>query len=158
MLRVSTSTLFRTGAQSIGARQSDLLLAQQRMSSGKRINVPSDDPLGAADASGVRTNLSQLSSFKSNQDHATYLLNLADSTIGDSFTALQDAQEKLVAAGNGAYGDAERASLATDLQGILGRLVGLANSGDGAGGYLFAGSHENTVPFSQSGNNVSFQW
>jgi len=156
MLRVSTSTLFRTGTESIGARQRDMLLAQQRMSSGKRINVPSDDPLGAADASGIRTNLSQLSSFKSNQDHATYLLNLADSTIGDSYTALQDAQEKLVAAGNGAFGDTERASLATDLQGILGRLVGLANSGDGAGGYLFAGSHENTVPFSQTGNNVSF--
>jgi flagellar hook-associated protein 3 FlgL len=76
--------------------------------------------------------------------------------LGQVDDAMAEVQEKLVAAGNGAYSDGERLALASDLRGLLDRLVGLANSEDGAGGYLFAGSREATAPFSQSGSVVSF--
>jgi flagellar hook-associated protein 3 FlgL len=156
MLRVSTNSLFRTGETNIVSRQKELLSAQVQLSSGKRINSPADDPLGAADATAVRTSLSQFAQFKQNQDHARYTLNLQESALEQFVISVQDVQEKLVAAGNGAYGNNERASIAQELEGILGRMVGLANSGDGSGGYLFAGSRESTVPFAQSALAVSF--
>ena len=156
MLRVSTNSLYRSGELNIVARQKDLLATQVQMSLGKRIATPSDDPLGAADATAVRTSLSQFDQYKQNQDHARYVLNLQESSLKAMIDATQDVHDKLIAAGNGAYGDNERASLAQDLEGVLGRMVGLANSSDGAGGYLFAGSRESTVPFTQSGTNVSF--
>jgi flagellar hook-associated protein 3 FlgL len=156
MLRVSTNTLYRLGEQSIIDRQSELLAAQTQLSSGKRINAPSDDPLGAADATSIRAGISQFQQFKDNQDHARYLLNLGESALVGVIDSVQDIKERLVQAGNGSLSDNERASLATDLEGTLARLVGLANSSDGAGGYLFAGSRENTPPFAQSGNAVSF--
>lgn len=155
-LRVSTNTLFRTGEQNLVARQRDLLTVQTQLSSGKRINSPADDPLGAADITSIRAGLSQFEQFKENQGHARYLLNLGESALTQVVRAVQDVQEKLVAAGNGGYGDTERQALATDLEGILGRMVGLANSGDGAGGYLFAGSRENVQPFAQSALTVGF--
>lgn len=157
MLRVSTYTLFRTGEQNIVARQRELLATQTQLSSGKRINAPSDDPLGAADIASIRNGLSQFEQFKENQGHARYLLNLGESALDQFVIAVQDVKEKLIAAGNGSYGDSERAMIAQELEGILGRMVGLANSGDGAGGYLFAGARENVVPFVQSGTSVSFR-
>lgn len=156
MLRVSTLNQFRAGEENIVARQRELLVTMQQMSSGKRINGPADDPLGAADSTGIRSALSQFGQFKSNQDHASYLLNMAESTLAGFTNGLQDIKEKLVAAGNGAYGDSERKMIAGELEGILSRLVGLANAADGSGGYLFAGSRLNAAPFSQSGNQVGF--
>jgi flagellar hook-associated protein 3 FlgL len=156
MLRVSTLNQFRAGEESMVARQRELLATQQQLSSGKRINGPADDPLGAADSASIRSNLAKFAQFKSNQDHATYTLNLGESALRGFIDGLQDVQEKLVAAGNGAYGDDERRMIAGELEGVLSRLVGLANSSDGAGGYLFAGSKQSAAPFAQSGNLVSF--
>lgn len=156
MLRVSTNTLFATGEQNIVARQRELMATQTQLASGKRINTPSDDPLGAADIASIRNGLSQFEQFKENQGHARYLLSLGESSLEQFVRAVQDVQEKLVAAGNGAYGDNERLAIANELEGVLGRMVGLANSGDGAGGYLFAGSRENVVPFTRNGNSVSY--
>ncbi len=156
MLRVSTHSLYRTGELNVVARQKDLLATQVQLSLGKRIASPADDPLGAADATAVRSSLAQFSQYKQNQDHARYVLNLQESSLQQMIRSVQDVQEKLIAGGNGAYGDNERATVAQELEGILGRMVGLANSSDGAGGYLFAGARESTVPFTQSGNTVSF--
>lgn len=156
MMRVSTYSLYRTGELNVVARQRDLLASQVQMSLGKRIASPADDPLGAADATAVRSSLSQFAQYKQNQEHARYVLNLQESSLQQMIYSVQDVQEKLVAAGNGAYGDAERATVAQELEGILGRMVGLANSSDGAGGYLYAGSRESTVPFTQNGNSVTF--
>jgi flagellar hook-associated protein 3 FlgL len=156
MLRVSTNTFYRTGQQNIIDRQGDLLAAQTQLSSGKRINSPADDPVGAADATSIRAGISQFRQFKDNQDHARYLLNMGESALAGIIGSVQDVSERLVQAGNGSLNDNDRASLATDLEGTLARMVGLANSADGAGGYLFAGSRESTAPFAQSGNTVSF--
>lgn len=156
MQRVSTYNLFRAGEQSIVARQREVLTTQQQLASGKRINGPADDPLGAADGVGIRSSLAQLAQFRGNQDHARYLLSLGESTVGAVVGGLQDVQEKLVAAGNGAYSDNERRMIAGELEGVLARLVGLANASDGAGGYLFAGSREQVAPFARSGNVVGY--
>ncbi|GAB4475926.1 MAG: flagellar hook-associated protein FlgL [Burkholderiaceae bacterium] len=156
-MRVSTYMLYQSGERNIVDRSRELLATQSQLASGKRIDSPADDPLGAADATSVRASLAQFEQFKDNQGHARYLLNLGESALARFIDAVQDVQEKLVAAGNGAYGDDERRMIAQDLEGVLGRMVGLANSSDGAGGYLFAGARENAAPFAQTGNAVAFR-
>jgi len=156
MTRVSTFTFFQSGERAMMQRQEALLETQAQMSSGKRINSPSDDPVGAAVASSTRSALAQFDQIKSNQDRASYLLSLGESTLGQMVNAAQQVKEKLIAAGNGTYSNAERLSIATDLQGTLAQLVGLANSTDGAGGYLFAGSREGAAPFALSGSSVTY--
>ncbi|MFN9972075.1 MAG: flagellar hook-associated protein 3, partial [Phycisphaerae bacterium] len=124
MLRVSTANLYRSGERNILERQADLLKAQTQLASGKRINAPADDPLGAADANAIRSSLSQFAQFKDNQGHARYLLNLAESAIAGVAQTVQDVQTRLVEAGNSGLGDPERRILAADLEGQLARLVG----------------------------------
>jgi flagellar hook-associated protein 3 FlgL len=155
-MRVSTFTFFQTGEATMMERQRAMLETQTAVASGKRINSPSDDPVGAAIATSTRTALSQFDQFKSNQDRASYLLNLGESTLGQMYNATSQVKERLIAAGNGSYSDAERKALAMDVQGTLAQLVGLANGTDGAGGYLFAGAKEGAAPFSQTANTVSF--
>lgn len=148
--------MYRTGERNIVARQGELLAVQTQLSSGKRINSPSDDPIGAAEIAGLRSAVSQFQQYKDNQDHGRYLLNLGEAALEELTLAMQDVKEKLVAAGNGAYGNSERQMIAQDLEGILGRIVGLANSSDGSGGYLFSGARANVAPFAQTGTTVTF--
>ncbi len=157
MLRVSTYSFYRSGELALVERQRDVLDIQVKISSGKRINSPADDPIGAGDAAAARSSISQFEQFRDNQSHARYLLNLGETALGEFVTAVQDANEKLIAAGNGSYSNAERRAIAADLRGQLNRMIGLANSADGAGGYLFAGSREAAAPFTATDTAVTFR-
>ena len=156
MLRISTTMMFQNGEQAIGMSQSQLMSTELQMSTGKQINSPADNPVGAANVASLNGTVSQLTQFKSNQNAAQLQLNLADSTMTNFVNVVQDVQQRLVQAGDGSYSDSQRAALAQGLQGDLSQMIGLANTSDGQGGYLFAGSQQSAAPFSQTGNNVTY--
>jgi flagellar hook-associated protein 3 FlgL len=156
MLRISTYMMFQNGEQAIGMSQSQLMSTELQMSTGKQINSPADNPVGAANVASLNGTVSQLTQFKSNQNAAQLQLNLADSTMTNFLNVVQDVQQRLIQAGDGSYSDSQRAALAQGLQGDLSQMIGLANTSDGQGGYLFAGSQQSAPPFSQTGNNVTY--
>jgi len=156
MLRISTYTLFQNGEAAIGTAQSQLMQTELQLSSGKQINSPADNPIGAANVASLQGTVSQLTQFQSNQNEAQLQLNQADSTMTSLVNLVQNAQQNLIQAGDGAYSDSQRAALAQQLQGDLSQMVGLANTSDGQGGYLFAGSQQSAPPFSQVGNSVTY--
>jgi flagellar hook-associated protein 3 FlgL len=157
MLRISTYMMFQNGERAINTSQSQLLATELQMSTGKQINSPSDNPVGAANVASLDGTVSQLTQFKSNQNEASLQLNLADSTMTNFVNLIQDVQQRLVQAGDGSYSDSQRAALAQGLQGDLNQMIGLANTSDGQGGYLFAGSQQSAPPFSQTGNAVTYR-
>ena len=156
MQRVSTFMQFAVAEQAISARQRELLEAQRSISSGRRIAVPSDDPIGAATGVALRSGLAQLDQFKSNQSHARFLLNQSENAVAQVADAVLDARDRLLAAANGSLTNSDRLMLARDLEGVLARIVGLANSPDGIGGFLFAGTKEGAPPFAVDDDGVSY--
>lgn len=156
MIRVSTADMYLNSQNAINADQSAMMTTTAELSSGKQINSPSDNPVGAAQAALLQSDLTQLGQYKSNQAQATQLLNNASSTITQALNVMQSVQTSLVEAGNGTLSDANRSAIAAQLQQDLNQLVGLANTTDGQGGYLFGGSVNSTPPFVQNGNNVTY--
>jgi flagellar hook-associated protein 3 FlgL len=69
---------------------------------------------------------------------------------------LQDVQTLAVSAGNGALSQADRNSIATEVEGRLNDLIGIANTADGAGGYLFSGFRSTTQPFTQTATGAQY--
>ena len=80
----------------------------------------------------------------------------AESTLGDAGELLQRARELMVAAGNASYSDAERRSIADELQSLRDQLFALANRGDGAGTYLFGGQGSTQKPFIDTPAGVQY--
>jgi len=156
MIRVSTSNLYLQSLQGINADQSAVLNSIGQLSSGKQINSPADNPVGAAQASLLQSDLNQLGQYGTNQTQATHMVNAASSTLTQFINVLQSSQTVLVQAGNTNLSDANRSALAAQLQQNLNQLVGLANTTDTQGGYLFGGSVTANPPFTQSGNNVTY--
>ena len=69
---------------------------------------------------------------------------------------LVSAQSTLVSAGNGSLSNTERSYIATELKGTLDSLVGLANTQDASGNYLYSGSQSSTAPFVATSTGANY--
>lgn len=149
-MRISTQMMYQQNMRGITESQSKWLGYGEQMSTGKRVNRPSDDPIAASQAVVLSQAQSQNSQFALARTFATQRVSLEESVLSQVTTAIQSAQDKIVYANNGSLSDIDRASVATDLQGIRDQLVNLANSTDGNGRYIFAGFKTDTAPFDQT--------
>lgn len=156
-MRVSTSTLYDQGTRSMLQQQDSLFRLQQHLSTGKRIMTPSDDPIGAARAHELAQSISLNTQYTDNRHRAADSLQQVDSTLGSVSNLIQSVRTMAVAAGNPAFSDSERQMMAIELRGHFDELLGLANTKDEQGNYLFSGFQGNTRPFEQTANGVEYK-
>ena len=153
-MRVSTLMMYQQNMRGITDSQSAWLKYGEQMSTGKRVNRASDDPVAASQAVVLSQAQAQNSQYATARTFATQRVSIEESTLSQVTTAIQSAQEKIVNAGNGTLSDDDRASLATELQGIRDQILNLANSTDGNGRYIFAGYKTDSAPFNDNGDYV----
>ena len=146
-MRISTQMMYEQNMRGITDSQSRWLSYGEQMSSGKRVNRPSDDPIAASQAIVLSQSQSQNSQFALARTFATQKVSLEDNVLTQVNTAISSVREKLVYASNGTLSDDDRLSLATDIQGIRDQLMNLANTTDGNGRFIFAGYKTESAPF-----------
>jgi len=156
-LRISTSAIFDAGTTQLNTLQSQMAKTQLQLSTNKRNLTAADDPIATARALEVTQSQSMNTQFGTNRSNAKASLSLVDKTLQDVTGQIQDIQTLIVTAGNGAYDASDRAALATELEGRLTDLMGLANTADGTGGYLFSGYQSTTQPFSKTSTGAVYQ-
>ncbi|MCY1218026.1 flagellar hook-associated protein 3 [compost metagenome] len=149
-MRVASSTLYQQGLASMNLQQGSLLHIQQQLGTGRRILTPSDDPVAATRALGVSQAQAVNGQYTTSRSQTNIALAAEENALQSVTTVTQNIQTLLVQAGNGTMSDADRGSLATALEGLYNQLLGLANSDDGNGQYLFGGTRSGTAPFTQS--------
>ncbi|WP_246487478.1 flagellar hook-associated protein FlgL [Ferrigenium kumadai] len=140
----------------MGQQQTRLMQTQQQVSTGRRILTPAGDPVAAARALDLSQADAMNTQYASNRNAARHTLSLAESNLQSVTTLLQDVKTATVAAGNGTLNNSDRQTYATELAGRLQELVGLANSTDGAGNYLFAGFQSKTQPFVSTATGMNY--
>ena len=146
-MRVSTANRYETAVDSLQRRQQDMAESQTQMTSGKRINRASDDPTGAARVERAYISQQRIESDQRSVNVSRNAMTLTESALGQAGEVLQNLRETLVAAGNGSYTPAERASQAAQLMQYRSQLMALANQGDGNSGFLFGGQGASAMPF-----------
>ncbi|MCU8649195.1 flagellar hook-associated protein FlgL, partial [Escherichia coli] len=149
-MRISTQMMYQQNMRGITNSQAEWMKYGEQMSTGKRVINPSDDPIAASQAVVLSQAQAQNNQYALARTFATQKVSLEENVLSQVTTALQNAQEKIVYAGNGTLSDDDRASLATDLQGIRDQLMNLANSTDGNGRYISAGYKTEAAPFDQA--------
>ncbi|HDZ8010329.1 TPA: flagellar hook-associated protein FlgL [Citrobacter amalonaticus] len=149
-MRISTQMMYQQNMRGITNSQAEWMKYGEQMSTGKRVINPSDDPIAASQAVVLSQAQAENSQFALARTFATQKVSLEENVLNQVTTAIQSAQEKIINAVNGTLSDDDRASLATDLQGIRDQLMNLANSTDGNNRYIFAGYKTDAAPFSQA--------
>ncbi|POT57730.1 flagellar hook-filament junction protein FlgL [Citrobacter amalonaticus] len=149
-MRISTQMMYEQNMRGITNSQAEWMKYGEQMSTGKRVINPSDDPIAASQAVVLSQAQAQNSQYALARTFATQKVSLEENTLRQVTLSIQTAQEKIVNAGNGTLSDDDRASLATDLQGIRDQIMNLANSTDGNGRYIFGGYKTESAPFDQT--------
>lgn len=153
-MRISTAQIFQQGLDSILKQQLELSRTQLQLSTGKKINSPSDDPSGAARLLDLRQTASVTEQYQENILAAQGRLELEDSVLRSVTTSLQRARELAVRGLNGSQTAEDRTAIAREIRQINAEVLSLANTKDGNGDYLFAGTRSTTVPFTTNGSGV----
>lgn len=153
-MRISTSAIYDAGIAAMQEQTEKLMRVQQQIASGRRILTPADDPVAAARVLEVSQSQALNRQYGTNSGAAGDSLVLEESVLGSISGLLQDVRDVVVGAGNPTLNKSDRAILASALRGRYQELLGLANSTDGGGRYLFSGYQGGIRPFSESAPGV----
>lgn len=147
-MRISTNQIFDSGVLGIQRSQSALYKLQNQLSSGRRILTPEDDPVAAAQALILTQDKEVNAQHVENQGNANSQLGLLDSQLSSLTDVLQSVRERVVQAGSSAtLNDSDRRAIATEIESRFAEVLGIANSKNGSGDYLFSGYRGATLPF-----------
>ncbi len=156
--RVTQQTVQRStlaNLQANLARSADL---QARMSSGKTITKPSDDPTGAARAMALRSDQAAANQASRNADDGITWLGTTDDAMQASITALRNARDLVVqASSSGSVGASSREAIATAVDGIRASLLDFANTTI-QGRPVFAGTTSGGVAFDDGTSATPYAW
>ena len=155
-MRISTKIIFDSGSSQISKLQSQLVKTQDQISTQRRVLVPSDDPIASARALIIKQNQALNTQYAANRANADSSLNMEEGTLASVTDLVESIQEEIKQAGNGSYDDTQRSYIATQLRSQLEELIGMSNTKDGAGNYLFSGYKTSTQPFNSTSSGVQY--
>lgn len=128
-----------------------MMKVERELSSGRRINAPSDDPAAAAAALRLRADIAMSEQFTRNVDAAAARLSATDSALGSLTDVLQRARELTVQAGSAGISPGQLTSIGTEINQLLHHAVQIGNSSFG-GQFLFSGTKTTTAAFTAVGD------
>lgn len=153
-MRLSTSWMYQQSLSTMLNQQSALAASQNQVSTGKRINVASDDPVGAGKVISLGHILAANTQYTSNIDSANTRLSTEQTALTAVTNLLDSARSMGVQGINGSLSSSDRKDMATQLSQLRDQLVQLANTSDSNGNALFAGTSTTTTPFVKGPNGA----
>ena len=127
--------------------QERLATAQSQVAGGKRIEKPSDDPLGAERAMRLNDQLESTGAYRTAVDESRSWLDATDSALSSLSEVVQHVRELTLQAANGSTSDAGRQSIKAQIDQLTEEAKHTLNSAyDGR--YIFSGTATDTAPYS----------
>lgn len=155
-MRISTNLQFTQSLNALLARQAESFKTQLQLSTGQKINTAAQDPVGAGSIVQLDRARAELERFGANSNVLANRLNLAEVALTSTGDRLLRVRELAVQGFNGSQSPESRSAIADELEQQLEALFALANSDDGSGRYLFAGSQGAAVPFNLGPGGVVY--
>ncbi len=146
-MRISTLQAFNNGVAGLQRNYANVTRTQEQIDTGNRILTPADDPVASVRLLQLEQQQNVLNQYAENLTAAKNSLTQEEVSLNSANTILQRVRELAVQAGNGALSSKDRASIAAELQEREDELLGVMNTRNARGEYLFAGFQGKTQPF-----------
>lgn len=155
-MRIATSTIYNDQTQSIDNLQALYQQQGQELSTGKALNVPSDNPTVIAQDLAVRTDSAVSTQIGSNLTNLNNELSTVDGALSSLTNILQSARQLAISAASQTNTPAQEQVIGTQVDQLLQEAVGLANTQYG-GKYVFTGTSAATSipPVQTNGSPIS---
>ena len=157
-MRISTSQFYAASLTGILNQQNTLGTLSQQLSTGSTLVNPSDQPVAAAQNVALTGQINRLAGYTQNGQNAQNSLQLESATVQSVTTLVSQARQLAVQMNNGTVSSQDLQNAAATMQGYVQQLAQYANTQDGQGNYLFAGSKSGAQPFViQADGSVQYQ-
>ena len=130
----------------VGQLQAQVQRAQEEISSGLRVNKPSDDPSVVTDILQINSSLARNTQIGHNLTNVTAEVNTAEEALSSAVATLDTVAILGSQGANFNRTAADRAQIAVQIQDQLQNLIGNANTSVG-NRFLFSGDGDQTAPY-----------
>lgn len=145
-MKITNRLLYSELVKDLNRNTETLFKLYNQISSRKRINAPSDDPLGMASVLGYRTELNAFAQFQKAIDYSYGWLERTDSILQDMDDLLGRASELAVQQSSSTATAQTRDGAAEEIKQVRKMILGHANSKYG-NKYLFGGTMTQSPPY-----------
>ncbi len=152
-MRISTSWAHQSSVNSMLNQQAKLQQTQMQLSTGKKLLTSSDDPIAAARIIDLNQSIKTTEQYQSNINAARDRLSMEEGVLKGTTDVLQRIQELGIQGLNDTNSPSDRVAIAVEMEELNKQLLGLANTKNANGEYMFAGFKSTTQPFSQDASN-----
>jgi flagellar hook-associated protein 3 FlgL len=152
--RITQQMTAQTMLTDINQAMDRIATTQQQLSTGKRINQPSDDPYGTGLTLQLNNQIANLTSYSNNVTDGTSWAQTSGAALSNITGAVQRVRELVVAASNGTQNAADRQATAGEINQLIDEIKQDANT-QYNGQYVFAGSATTTSPY-QAGSSDAY--
>ncbi|WP_152396368.1 flagellar hook-associated protein FlgL [Paenibacillus guangzhouensis] len=129
---------------------------QENLSTGRKINKPSDDPVGITYALRYRSELTMNEQYQKNMDSAKSFVEHTDTIMGQINDVLQRASELTVKGVTGTNPQSALDAISAEMGGIFDTLLVLGND-QMNGKFIFNGQKTDQMPYSTGGESTDTQ-
>lgn len=150
--RITQESLSRTTLSNIKLNYKKMQDTQEKLSSGKQINRPSDDPSGTRKVLGLKTEELQIQQFLSNTALAKEQIQFTSLTLENIQETVSKVKELTIQASNDTNGPTDRKIIASEIDSLLESVLQNANA-DNNGRYIFSGTKTFTPAFATTRDN-----
>lgn len=141
-MRITNNMLINNMIGYIGNSLTRMEKYQYQLATGKKISVPSDDPVVAARALKLRTDVAEIEQYRRNVKDAASWMEITEDALGKVGDVLQKARDLAVQASNGTNTEDELQKVRAEVDQLRNQLIQLGNS-TYAGRYIFSGYKTN---------------
>lgn len=144
-MRVTNNMLINNMKKNLNMSLRRMEKVQDEMSSGKKIRVPSDDPVAIARSLKLRADLKENEQFRKNASDALSWLETTETSLMQIKDILQRARELAVQGANGIFTSEDGEKVSEEVKQLRDQLVNFGNS-TYVGRYIFAGYKTDQPP------------
>ncbi|WP_019894308.1 flagellar hook-associated protein FlgL [Hydrogenovibrio halophilus] len=155
-MRVSTEQFNTQSFSAIGKNQKAIVDLQEQITTGKRVNKPSDDPVALSQIHGLNQSIKTIEQYEKNGDYARSQLERQETQLSSAVDLTQRARELAIQFSNGTYNEADRKNASVEVAQLTEQLANLMNTTNGEGELMFAGGVKADQAFVKDPDNPDY--
>lgn len=149
-MRITQHITYNTYINDLMRKQESIYDLHRQLSTGKRVNTPSDDPVKTDDILSTKSLISDIGQYERNIDDGLSYLSIVEQSLDSAKDVITTLQEHAVTQASGTNDAQTRANTAVVVNNLFKQLVSLSNTAyDNK--YVFAGYKVETEAFDSAG-------
>ena len=145
-MRVTEQTQLQKAVSSIRKNYNEMEAAQNRLSTGKKVQYPHQNVTATINSIYYRTRMSSVDRYQNNIADSQERLNIAHDSMKGIVQALNQARDLAIKGGNSTYSAEDRYNMAIEVEEMIERIYDISKT-QSKGEFIFSGTSVKTAPF-----------